>query len=130
MRFMRACFWPKNGAILQKIGGPTKTILHFFSRFSGCLGFFHLQAVASQGQAAIKTLQKKSCLKTYRRFFVRPAMCHNRPMNGKVVQWEMGREKPAAQSQARKRRLEKPGFNRPPAAIQPLPVAVSTSQYK
>jgi hypothetical protein len=57
---------------------------------------FPLQSVASQGQAAIKTLQKKSCLKTYRRFFVRSGLCHNRPMNGKTVQWEMGREKPAA----------------------------------
>jgi hypothetical protein len=51
---------PKKEAILQKIGGPTEIILHFFSRFSGFLGFFQLQAVALQPQAAIEPLQKKS----------------------------------------------------------------------
>jgi hypothetical protein len=88
----KACFWPKIGAILQKNGGSTEIILHFFSRFPGFLGFVPLQAIASQGQPAIKTLPKKSCLKTYRRFFVRSGLCHNRRMNGKIVQWEMGRK--------------------------------------
>jgi hypothetical protein len=51
-------------------------------------------------------------------------------MNEGIVQWEMGRQKPAAQRQARKRRLDRPGINRTPSAIQPGPVAVGTSQYK
>jgi hypothetical protein len=38
-------FWPKNRAILQKNRGPTEIILHFFSRFSGFLGFFLSQAL-------------------------------------------------------------------------------------
>jgi hypothetical protein len=92
MRFGKPCFWPKIEAILQKSGGFAEIILHFFSRFPGFLEFLPLQSVAFQGQAAIKTLQKKSCLKTYRRFFVRSGLCHNRRMNGKTVQWEMGQE--------------------------------------
>jgi hypothetical protein len=96
MRLINACFWRKIKAVLQKNRGLLENILHFFSRFPGFLGFFPLQSVASQGQAAIKTLQKKSCLKTYRRFFVRSGLCHNRPMNGRIVHWEMGREKPTA----------------------------------
>ena len=76
-----ACFWPKIGAILQKNRGPTEIILHFFSRFSGFLGFFPLQAIAFQQQAAIQPLQKKSCLKTDGRFSVRSGMCHNRRVN-------------------------------------------------
>jgi hypothetical protein len=92
----QARFWPKIEGLLQKNGGPTETILHFLSRFPDLLGLFPLQSVASQGQAAIKTLPKKSCLKTYRRFFVRSGLCHNRRMNGRIVRWEMGREKPAA----------------------------------
>jgi hypothetical protein len=75
------CFCPKIGAILQKNGGPTEIILHFFQSFHELLGFFPSQAVAFQPQAAIQPLPKKSCLKTYRRFFVRPGMCHHRRMN-------------------------------------------------
>ncbi len=39
VRLVKVCFWPKSGAILQKNGGPTEIILHFFSRFSGFWGF-------------------------------------------------------------------------------------------
>jgi hypothetical protein len=62
-------------------------------------------------------------------------------MNGGIVQWEMGREKTTAQGLARKRRLEKRGLtplpaaiqtriDPPPTAIQPGPIAISSSQYK
>jgi len=51
-----------------------------------------LQAIAFQPQAAAKTLQKKSCLKTYRRFFVRSAMCHNRRVNVEMTVWNEGCE--------------------------------------
>jgi hypothetical protein len=66
---------------LQKNRGPTETILHFFSRFFVFLGFFHLQAVAFQQQAATQPLSKKSSLKHYRRFYGCSGMCHNRRMN-------------------------------------------------
>jgi hypothetical protein len=92
MPLKQVCFWPKNKAVLQKNGGPTEIILHFFSRFPGLLGFFALQAIAFQPQAAIQPFQKKSYQKHYRRFFVRSAMCHNRRMNERIVQWERGRE--------------------------------------
>jgi hypothetical protein len=42
----------------QKIGGIRKNILHFFLRFSCSLGFFYLQALAFQQQAATQSLQK------------------------------------------------------------------------
>jgi len=74
------CFWPKNEAIWQKNGGPTETILHFFSRFSSFSGFFPLQPVVSEPLAPLQPLPKKSCRKHYRRFFVRSALCHNRRM--------------------------------------------------
>jgi hypothetical protein len=76
-----ARFCLKIRAILQKNGGPTEIILHFFSRFSGFSGFSLSQAIAFQCHPAIQPLQKKSCLKSYRRFFVRFGMCHNRRMN-------------------------------------------------
>ena len=99
MPLFKACFWPKNGAILQKNEGPTEIILHFFSRFSGFSGFFPLQAIAVQRQAAIQPLQKKSYLKTYRRFFVRSGICHNRRMRVENINWKTGRR-------AEKRRQE------------------------
>ena len=80
MRLINACFWRKIKAVLQKNRGLLENILHFFSRFPGFLGFVPLQAIASQGQPAIKTLPKKSCLKTDGRFSVCSAMCHNRRM--------------------------------------------------
>jgi hypothetical protein len=98
MRLIKVCFWPKFGAILQKNGGIREIILHFFLRFSGFLGFFQLQALVFEPLAPIQPLQKKSYQKHYRRFFVPSAMCHNRRMNRRIVQWEMGREKPGAQS--------------------------------
>jgi hypothetical protein len=91
MRPIMPSFWPEIGAILQKNRGPTEIILHFFSCFLGFLGFFPLQAVDGQAQAAIRTLQKKSCLKTYRRFSVRSAMCHNRRMRVENNNWKTGR---------------------------------------
>jgi hypothetical protein len=67
----------KNGSVWQKNRGPAENIYHFFSRFFGFLGFLALQAIESKGQAAIKTLQKKSYLKTYGRFFVFPGLWQN-----------------------------------------------------
>jgi hypothetical protein len=40
-----------------------------------------LQALDLQPQAPIQPLQKKSCLKHYRRFFVCSGMCHHRRVN-------------------------------------------------
>jgi hypothetical protein len=80
-RLIKGCFWPKNGAVWQKIEGPTEIILHFFLCFPGFCRCLHLQAVAFQPQAAIPPLPQKSRLKTYRRFFVRPGICHNPRMN-------------------------------------------------
>ncbi len=88
------CFCPKIEAVLQKNGGPTEIILHFFSRFPGFLGCFPLQAIAIQPQAPLRPLQEKSCQKTYHRFFVHSALCHNRRVNERTVQWEKIREKP------------------------------------
>ena len=65
----------------QEKRGFAKIISHFFSRFSSFSAFLSLQPVALQRQAAVRPLQKKSCLKHYRRFFVSPAMCHSRRMN-------------------------------------------------
>jgi hypothetical protein len=45
------------------------------------LGFFLSQPIDFQSQASLQPLQKQSYLKSYRRFFVRSAMCHNRRMN-------------------------------------------------
>ena len=67
-------FWQKNR-------GPTETILHFFSRFSGFWAFFPLQAIAVQPQAPIQPLPKKSCLKHYLGFNGCSRMCHIRRMN-------------------------------------------------
>ncbi len=117
-------FWQKNQ-------GPTKNILHFFLSFFGFLEFFPLQPIAFQPQAAIRPLQKKSCLKTDGRFSVCSGICHNRPMNDGIVQWEMGREKPRRHSDRPAYAGPKDSeFTRPPTAIQPTPVAAGTSQYK
>jgi hypothetical protein len=83
-------FCPKKRGVLQKNGGPTEIISHFFSRFFGFWGFPPSQAVAFQPQAAIRPLQKKSCLKTYRRFSVRSGMCHNRRVNVENDNWKTG----------------------------------------
>jgi hypothetical protein len=83
---------PKIRPILQKNGGIREIILHFFLRFSGFLGFFPLQVIAFQRKAAIQPLQKKSCLKTYRRFSVRSAMCHNRRMKVGNNNWKTGQK--------------------------------------
>jgi hypothetical protein len=83
--FFKGCFWPKNGGILQKNGGFREIILHFFLRFPCFLGLCPSQPIASQPQAAIQPLPKKSCLKTYRRFFGLPALCHNRAMSTKKL---------------------------------------------
>jgi hypothetical protein len=63
-------FWRKKGSLWQKKRGLSENISHFFLSFFGFLGFCALQTVAFQGQAAIKPLPKKSCQKTYGRFFV------------------------------------------------------------
>jgi hypothetical protein len=80
MRFIKACFWRKNGGILQKNRGIREIILHFFSRFSAFSGFSPSQAIALQGQASLQPLQNKSYLKSYRRFSACPTLCHNRRM--------------------------------------------------
>jgi hypothetical protein len=70
----------KKGRLLQKNRGPTEIILNFFLCFQVLWGFFPSQAVEFQGQAAIQSLQKKSCPKTDGRFSVCSGMCHNRRM--------------------------------------------------
>jgi hypothetical protein len=55
-------FWQKNRSVGQNIS-------HFFLCFCAFLRFQQLQAVALQRQGRIKPFQKKSYLKTYRRFF-------------------------------------------------------------
>jgi len=96
----RRCFCLKNRAILQKNGGPTEIILHFFSCFPGFSGFIALQAVDFQQQAAVPSLQKKSYQKHYRRFFVRPGIC----LNGVVKVGQSGRNQGCAGWTAAKRR--------------------------
>jgi hypothetical protein len=130
MPFKQACFWRKNRAILQKNGGLTEIILHFFLRFFCFLGLFPLQLVVSEQQAPVSPLQKKSCLKSYRRFFERSGICHNRRMNDEKFNGTWAATTP--------RGGDRPGYagskdrqlTRPPAAIQPSPIAASTSQYK
>ena len=75
----------KNEPFLGRFGRETggwragKSILFcIFSHFSGIL---RLQVIAVQYFADFGTLQKKSCLKTSRRFFDFRELCHNRPMN-------------------------------------------------
>jgi hypothetical protein len=77
MRLNKGRFCPKNGGFLQKNRGPTEIILHFFLRFYTFWGFFPLQAIAFQPEAPFQSLQKKSCQKHYRRFFVHSALCLN-----------------------------------------------------
>ncbi len=81
MRFFKVRFWPKSGAFLQKNRGPTEIILHFFLYFPCFLGSFSLLPLAPQPLAPLQPLPKKSCLKTYRRFFVPSVMGHNRRVN-------------------------------------------------
>jgi hypothetical protein len=141
-------FGPKKEAVLQKNGGPTEIILRFFLCFSDFSGFFPSQAVAFQRQAAIPLLPKKSCLKTYRRFFVRSRMCHNRPMNDEKFNGQWAGRIPRHRDSAANVGSKGPEFTRPPAAIQTRidpaakcnsalpncsqykPVQVSTSEYQ
>jgi hypothetical protein len=58
MRFKQGCFCPKNGAILQKNGGPTEIILHFFLWFSGLFLFSGSQAVDLQPPTPALFFQK------------------------------------------------------------------------
>jgi hypothetical protein len=104
---------PKKGRVLQKIGGIREIILHFFLRFCCFLGFFPLQPIASQPQAAIRPLPKKSCQKHYRRFFVRSGLCHNRRVNVEMT----GRDKGCKGWTAVKRRRTLPA--QPFASILP-----------
>jgi hypothetical protein len=57
MPLIKVRFCPKNEAVLQKIGGPTGIILHFFSRFSYFSWFVPLQAVVSELLAPAQPLQ-------------------------------------------------------------------------
>ena len=78
MPLLKGRFWTKKGAILQKNRGPAEIILHFFLRFSGFLGLLPPQPVVPGQLAPAQPLPKKSCLKTYRRFFAFWEICHNR----------------------------------------------------
>ena len=71
----------QNPAAFAEKRGSHGIYFALFLRFSGFLGFFPLQALDRQPPAAIKTLQKKSCLKTDGRFSLRPGLCHNPRMN-------------------------------------------------
>jgi hypothetical protein len=94
--FFEARFCPKIEAFLQINVGTTKTISHFFSRFYGFPGFLPLQVVLYEQQAAIQPLQKKSCQKHYRRFFVCSGMCHNHHVKVDLSDRDEGREDRAA----------------------------------
>jgi hypothetical protein len=68
------------GLFCRKTGVRHKlfnTLLCVFTGFWDCLA---LQVVVYESQAAAGHLQNKSCLKTYRRFFVRSRMCLNKPV--------------------------------------------------
>jgi len=54
------------------------------------------QTLAPQGEPAGGRLQNKSCLKTYRRFFVRSGMCLNDPMKVEMTGRDEGRGRRAA----------------------------------
>jgi hypothetical protein len=102
MLLFKACFWPKKEPVLQKNGGPTEIILHFFPSFSVLSGFSPSQALASEPLAPIRPLPKKSCQKHYRRFFVHSGMCHNPRMkvettgrNAGCEVWTAIRRRPA-----------------------------------
>jgi hypothetical protein len=85
---------------LQKNRGPTEIILRICTPFSRFSGFSQSQALDLQPQAAIQPLQKKSCLKHYRRFFDCSRMCHNRRVNVELT----GRNEGSAGWTAVKRR--------------------------
>jgi hypothetical protein len=82
---------PSEG-LWQKNRGLTGNISHFFSSFSGFSGFFPLQVLLYEQQAAIQPLQKKSCLKTDGRFSVRSGICHNRRVKVENNNWKTGRQ--------------------------------------
>jgi hypothetical protein len=52
-----------------------------FTRFTTFYRVFGLQVIDAQEQALFETLQKKSCLKTYRRFFGFGNSCFNHQRN-------------------------------------------------
>jgi len=54
------------------------------------------QTLAPQGEPAGGSLQNKSCLKTYRRFFVRSGMCSNDPVKVELTGRDEGCERRAA----------------------------------
>jgi hypothetical protein len=120
IRLIKACFCRKIRGVSQKNGGPTKIILHFFSSFFGFGGFLPLQAIDFQAQAAVQPLQKKSCLKHYRRFFVCPGICQNRRMNvemtgrnGGFEGWTAIRCAPALRTKRFGARNERSAFDHP-----------------
>jgi hypothetical protein len=93
---------PKTRPFLQENGSLREIILHFFLRFFCFLGFFPLQAIAFQPQAAFQPLPKKSCQKHYRRFYVCSRMCLNGvvkvEMTGRNVGcqgWTVAKRRPA-----------------------------------
>jgi hypothetical protein len=146
-RLIEDSFWRKNRGVLQKNGGFTDIILHVILRFPCFVGFLSLQAIDFQRQAALPLLQKKSYLKSYRRFSARPAMCHNRRMKVEMTDRNEGCEgwaalkcrAPLAHSVLERGatvplshapRESGAGTRTPETAIQPRPLAACTSQYK
>jgi len=121
MRLNQARFWPKKEAFLQKKVGSTEIILHFFSRFLVLWGFFPLQTIGWQPLTAIRPLQKKSCLKTYRRFFVRSGMCLNGVVkavlagrNDGCEGWTAVKRRPSLRARRFGTRNKNSAFGRPP----------------
>jgi hypothetical protein len=75
-------------AVWQKNEGSALKKIHFFLCFFSFSGIFVAQTVEVQAQPPTGPLQKKSCLKTYGRFFRFWEMWQNRRVNVKPVQCE------------------------------------------
>jgi hypothetical protein len=103
------------------------------------LGFCQSQAIAFQQQAAIPPLQKKSCQKHYRRFFVRFGLCHNRRMNVEMAGrnegckgWTAVKRQPALRAKRLGVRNDSSAFGRRPesgaGARAPQPTGLSAGR--
>jgi hypothetical protein len=80
------------GLFCRKTGVGAKKNSTLFCVFTTFWDYCVLQGVAAQGEAAAGTLQKKSCLKTYRRFFGFLASClnHQRNEEHEAQRWKGG----------------------------------------
>jgi hypothetical protein len=84
------------GLFCRKTGVRAKQNDTLFCVFTDCWDCFGLQVVAYEQQAPAELLQNKSCLKTYRRFFIRSGMCFNKPVKVEMTGRDEGCERSAA----------------------------------